>query len=73
VVLAQSGVTFGEWVRSERLRRAAQALRDPTLAEAPVSTIGRAVGFQDHSSFSRAFRDHFGCTPSQWRAGQGGH
>jgi AraC-like DNA-binding protein len=67
VILARMGISLGEWVRSERLTRAAEALRDPSQREVPVAMIGRSVGFADHSSFSRAFRERFGCTPSEWR------
>jgi AraC-like DNA-binding protein len=67
VVLAQIDVTFGDWVRTERLRRAAESLRDPSMAGASVAAIARNAGFVDHSSFSRAFREYFGCTPSTYR------
>jgi len=67
VVLASSGVTFGDWVRTERLRRAAEALRARTSEELSIAAVARSVGFVDHSSFSRAFRERFGCTPSEWR------
>jgi AraC-like DNA-binding protein len=69
VVLAQIDVTFGDWVRTERLRRAAEALRDPAMAGTSVAAIARAAGFLDHSSFSRSFREHFGRTPSEYRDG----
>lgn len=67
VILGRMGISLGEWVRSERLSRAAAALRDPSQREVSVAVIGRSVGFADHSSFSRAFRECFGCTPSEWR------
>ena len=67
VILGRMGISLGEWVRTERLTRAAAALRDPSRREVPVSQIGRSLGFADHSSFTRAFRDRFGCTPSEWR------
>ncbi|MCR0981988.1 AraC family transcriptional regulator [Roseomonas populi] len=50
-----------------RLERAASALRDPRDAR-PITQIARAVGFARDSSFSRAFREAFGCTPREWRA-----
>lgn len=67
VILERMGVSLGEWVRTERLTRAATELRDPSRREIPVSQIGRGVGFADHSSFTRAFRERFDCTPSEWR------
>lgn len=63
-------------IQQRRLRR---AYRDLTRADGPasVSRIGEAVGFYDPSSFTRAFRREFGCTPSevltrrQWQATEG--
>ena len=48
-------------------RRLRQAYRDLMRADGPasVSRIGEAVGFYDPSSFTRAFRREFGCTPSE--------
>lgn len=66
-VLARMDVTLGEWIRSERLSRAARDLANPANALLRVETIARMCGFADHSSFSRAFKLHYGCTPSQWR------
>lgn len=66
-VLARMDVSLGEWVRTERLNRAARELADPANALTPVATIARRSGFGEHSSFSRAFRQRYGCTPSEWR------
>lgn len=51
-------------IQQRRLRR---AYRDLMRADGPasVSRIGEAVGFYDPSSFTRAFRREFGCTPSE--------
>jgi AraC-like DNA-binding protein len=68
VILNKMGVSLGEWVRTERLIAAATALRDPGQTTIPVSNIARRVGFADHSTFSRAFRAEYGCSPSEWRA-----
>ncbi|NUT33665.1 MAG: helix-turn-helix transcriptional regulator [Hamadaea sp.] len=66
-VLARMGVTLGEWIRTERLQRAARDLANPANALLPVATIARMCGFADHSSFSRVFKQRYGCTPSEWR------
>jgi AraC-like DNA-binding protein len=61
-------------IQRRRLRRAHAYL---SLAEAPVpiGQVGERVGFPDPSSFTRAFRREFGCTPSELiglrAAGQG--
>lgn len=47
-------------------RRLRLAYRDLARADGPatISRIGEAVGFFDPSTFTRAFRREFGCTPS---------
>ncbi|WP_203927868.1 helix-turn-helix transcriptional regulator [Virgisporangium ochraceum] len=66
-VLARMNVVLGDWVRTERLRRAARTLSNPANSLVSVAAIARMSGFPDHSSFSRAFKQRFGCTPSEWR------
>ncbi|RKR93062.1 AraC-like DNA-binding protein [Micromonospora pisi] len=66
-VLAGMNVALGEWIRTERLSRAARALANPANALVSVAAIARRSGYPDHSSFSRAFKQRYGCTPSEWR------
>ena len=35
--------------------------------EDSLSTIAQACGFSNQSYFGRCFREHFGCTPSEYR------
>jgi AraC-like DNA-binding protein len=58
---------IGGIARVIQQRRLRQAYRDLKRADSPasVSRIGEAVGFYDPSSFTRAFRREFGCTPSE--------
>ena len=58
---------IGGIARVIQQRRLRQAYRDLMRADGPasVSRIGEAVGFYDPSSFTRAFRREFGCTPSE--------
>jgi AraC-like DNA-binding protein len=67
-LFAASGMTFSEFVMSERLARACQMLRDPRLHAKPIGNIALDVGFSDLSYFNRAFRKHYGITPSDARA-----
>jgi AraC family transcriptional regulator, regulatory protein of adaptative response / methylphosphotriester-DNA alkyltransferase methyltransferase len=39
-------------------------LRD---GHAPVSTVARSVGYRQPAQFSKAFRRHHGCPPSEMR------
>ncbi len=54
------------FINRERLL---QARRDLTTPGEPLSVhaIASRVGFRDHSTFSRAFRREYGCSPSRWR------
>lgn len=56
--------TLGEYIRKQRVLRAWQllAIGDSTLAE-----IASQAGFADQSHFTRAFKNHFGITPGEWR------
>ena len=65
-VMRQRSVSMHEWVREERLSRAADLLSEPLNGRISVSSVGRLCGFTDHSSFSRAFRSRYGCAPSEW-------
>lgn len=65
-IMRQLGVPMHEWIREERLIRAATMLGEPMNAHISVAAVGRLCGFGDHSSFSRAFRLRFGCAPSEW-------
>jgi AraC family transcriptional regulator len=58
------GESVAEHVRRLRIERAALMLRDRRFS---VLRIALDAGYQDHSSFSRTFREHFACTPSAWR------
>jgi AraC-like DNA-binding protein len=51
-----------------RLNRAMGLLRE-RAAPRPIKEIAYQVGFVSEAHFSRAFRRHFGCTPSDARAG----
>jgi AraC-like DNA-binding protein len=54
-----------EYLRGVRLRHAAQLLsKSPSI---PVATVARRAGFSSRSQFSRAFRDQFGQSPTQFR------
>lgn len=57
----------GGIARVIQLRRLRHAYRQLARTDGPatVSRIGEAVGFFDASSFTRAFRREFGCTPSE--------
>lgn len=58
---AQTGQSVHAYIREKRLLAAARMIREGCMAgEAALS-----CGFQDYSSFHRAFRDSFGINPAQ--------
>lgn len=60
-----AGMTPSEFIRTMRLKRAAQLLRDdPNLTVAEVSDM---VGFNTPKYFTKYFKEMFGVTPSQYR------
>jgi AraC-like DNA-binding protein len=61
------GLTFSSFVLGQRLSRAHRMLSDSCRSERNISTIAFAVGFGDLSYFNRAFRRHYGVTPSDVR------
>jgi AraC family transcriptional regulator, positive regulator of tynA and feaB len=59
-----TGETAAEHLRRRRLERAHRLL---ATARLPVTQVAYTCGFASPSTFSRAFRAHFGITPSESR------
>ncbi len=59
------GESLKEYVRRLRLERAARNLKQ---GEASVTELALDAGFETHESFTRAFGEMFGVSPSQFRA-----
>jgi AraC-like DNA-binding protein len=68
VLLEQSGRTFTQHVLHQRLEKAQARLGSDTDQHRKIADIALEVGFSDLSHFNRAFRRHFGDTPSGMRA-----
>ena len=64
VYRALAGESLGATVQRLRLTRAAHLLAGST---APVSDISGRVGFETPQAFARAFRQHFGLSPTEAR------
>ncbi len=58
---AITGKSTAVFIRTIRLEAAKEQLED---TDKTISEIAYAVGFKDPSWFSRAFKDEFGCSPS---------
>ena len=63
-----SGSSFSAYVLAERLAKARRMLIDRRHAQLNITQIAHESGFGDVSYFNRAFRRHFGATPSDIRA-----
>lgn len=63
--LAWTGQTLGGYLARRRLEKAAQRLRGQP--ESTVLSIALGVGYGSAEAFTRAFKQHFGLPPTQWR------
>lgn len=62
---AHVGETLGSYLTRRRVEQAAARLSSqPRLS---VLHVALDVGFGSPEAFTRAFKKHFGCTPSQWK------
>lgn len=60
---ALTGLSATEFVRSQRLKLAAQLLKKSDIN---VSQVGYSVGFNNHSYFTKCFKEHYGVSPSEY-------
>jgi len=58
------------YIQQRRLGRSAEDLRSPHLGHESITQIAYRCGFTDSAHFSRAFKKHYSCTPSEYRASQ---
>ena len=63
LVRKKEKTTFHHFVTSKRMEKA----RDLILQGQPLESVGKAIGYQDHSTFYRAFRQTFGISPREYR------
>ena len=67
LLLEETGKSFTHHVLLKRLENAAALLRDPQCCHRRIAEIAAEAGFNDLSYFNRAFRRHFGETPTDLR------
>ena len=63
--LKELGMDFRTWRTSLRIEEAKKMLLEEPGTS--ISLIGRRVGINDRSNFSRLFKSHTGYLPSDWR------
>ena len=68
LLLEETGKSLTHHVLERRLDKAAALLRDARSLHRKIADIAAEAGFTDLSYFNRAFRRHYGATPSDLRA-----
>ena len=64
VFIASTGESAVSYVRRLRLERAGRKLR---MGAVDITEVARAAGYETHAAFSKAFKQHFGLSPSEFR------
>ncbi|NTV91054.1 MAG: helix-turn-helix transcriptional regulator [Clostridiales bacterium] len=59
-----TGQTFSELLRNVRLKKASELLGNP---EVKIEHVMEAVGYSNVSSFSKSFKESYGCSPATYR------
>lgn len=70
-LMAESGTGFAERVMELRLQKARAMLSNRRYDTQRVADIALACGFNEVPYFNRRFRARFGCSPTQYRGGDG--
>jgi AraC family transcriptional activator of tynA and feaB len=65
-LFATRGIAFSHYVTNSRLEHVANDLLE--FRRQPVSVLAYRWGFNDLSTFNRAFKSFFGCSPGQYRS-----
>jgi AraC-like DNA-binding protein len=68
-LLESENESFGRYVLAHRLEACRRHLADPALSHRQIIEIAFAWGFNDPSHFSRSFKERFGISPRDYRAG----
>ena len=61
------GTSLCRWIKKTRLHNCALALRQKGESSRTITDIAFDLGFSDLPHFSRAFREEFGMSPSEYR------
>ena len=64
-IMSEFGISPSELLRVKRLEYAATLLKDKKLA---IQVASDAAGFESPAHFSRAFKKHYGVTPSHYQS-----
>ena len=64
-----TGSSPARFIRERRLLKVREQLTLPQYRHTKIADLAHLWGFSSHAHFTRAFRDYFGMTPSEARAG----
>lgn len=64
IFTAHVGENISDYVRRVRMERAGRKLR---MGAVDITEVAHAAGYATHAAFSRAFKQHFGLSPSEFR------
>jgi AraC family transcriptional regulator len=64
IFTACAGENVASYVRRVRLQRAGRKLR---MGAVDIAEVALAAGYDTHAAFSKAFKQHFGLSPSEFR------
>jgi|SRR5215204_2615175 len=64
VFTAHVGESAVSYIRRLRMGRAGRKLR---MGAVDITEVALAAGYDSHASFSKAFKQHFGLSPSEFR------
>lgn len=64
IFIGEKGESIASYVRRVRLERAARKLR---MGAVDITEVALAAGYATHAAFGKAFKQHFGMSPGEFR------
>lgn len=61
----ETGFNFSDYINKKRMNVSASLIKDNTLK---LKDISEMVGYDNINYFFRKFKNHFGCTPSEYKS-----
>lgn len=71
VINEQLGKSFSDFINAYRVESAQKMLADEKNKDIYIINIAYAAGFNNKTSFNKAFKEMTGCSPSEFRKGRG--
>jgi AraC-like DNA-binding protein len=68
-IFSHSEQTLGQYISRRRLEEGAREIAAASLSAKSITAIALDLGFGSVTHFGRAFRAHYGVTPSEYRMG----